>query len=356
MDRYKICVIKGDGIGPEIADEAIKVLDSVSAKFGFGLDYEYFLMGGAAIDVFGVPLPDDTLNAAKASDAVLFGAIGGPKWDNLDPSIRPEKGLLKIRKELEAFANLRPAIIFDELINASTIKPEIIKGVDVLIVRELTGGLYFGEPRAIEKDKAYNTMVYSRSEIERIAKVAFVAAGKRRGKLCVVDKANVLETSRLWREVVDAMVPSYPDVSVEYMYVDNAAMQLIRNPRQFDVILTENLFGDILSDEASMVCGSIGLLPSASVGSKVGIYEPIHGSAPDIAGQGIANPIAMILSAAMMLRYALGQETAAVAIETAVKAVLKDGSRTKDLASFDAKEICTTSEIGTIISDYIKKA
>ena len=356
MDRYKICVIKGDGIGPEITDEAIKVLDSVSAKFGFGLDYEYFLMGGAAIDVFGVPLPDDTLNAAKASDAVLFGAIGGPKWDNLDPSIRPEKGLLKIRKELEAFANLRPAIIFDELINASTIKPEVIKGVDVLIVRELTGGLYFGEPRAMQKDRAYNTMVYSRAEIERIAKVAFVAAGKRRGKLCVVDKANVLETSRLWREVVDAMAPSYPDVSVEYMYVDNAAMQLIRNPRQFDVILTENLFGDILSDEASMVCGSIGLLPSASVGSNVGIYEPIHGSAPDIAGQGIANPIAMILSAAMMLRYALGQETAAVAIENAVKAVLKDGYRTKDLASFDAKEICTTSEIGTIISDYIKKA
>ncbi|MCI7463996.1 MAG: 3-isopropylmalate dehydrogenase, partial [Campylobacter sp.] len=248
MDRYKICVIKGDGIGPEIADEAIKVLDSVSAKFGFGLDYEYFLMGGAAIDVFGVPLPDDTLNAAKASDAVLFGAIGGPKWDNLDPSIRPEKGLLKIRKELEAFANLRPAIIFDELINASTIKPEIIKGVDVLIVRELTGGLYFGEPRAMGKDKAYNTMLYSRSEIERIAKVAFVAAGKRRGKLCVVDKANVLETSRLWREVVGGMAASYPDVSVEYMYVDNAAMQLIRNPRQFDVILTENLFGDILSD------------------------------------------------------------------------------------------------------------
>ena len=202
MDRYKICVIKGDGIGPEIADEAIKVLDSVSAEFGFGLDYEYFLMGGAAIDVFGVPLPDDTLNAAKASDAVLFGAIGGPKWDNLDPSIGPEKGLLKIRKELEAFANLRPAIIFDELINASTIKPEIIKGVDVLIVRELTGGLYFGEPRAMEKDKAYNTMLYSRSEIERIAKVAFVAAGKRRGKLCGVDKANVLETSRRWREVV----------------------------------------------------------------------------------------------------------------------------------------------------------
>lgn len=355
MNRYKICVIKGDGIGPEITEETIKVLDSVSAKFGFGLDYSYFLMGGAAIDVFGVPLPDDTLSAAKESDAVLFGAIGGPKWDTLDPAIRPEKGLLKIRKELEAYANLRPAIIFDELINASTIKPEIVKGVDILFVRELTGGLYFGEPRAKEDDRAYNTMVYSKDEIRRIAKVAFVAAHKRRKKLCMVDKANVLETSQLWRDVTNEVAKDFPDVSVEFMYVDNAAMQLIRNPKQFDVILTENLFGDILSDEASMVCGSIGLLPSASIGSKVGIYEPIHGSAPDIAGQGIANPIAMILSAAMMLRYALNEEAAAECIEAAVKAVLKDGYRTKDLASFDAKEICTTSEIGSVISDYIKK-
>ena len=355
MNRYKICVIKGDGIGPEITEETIKVLDSVSAKFGFGLDYSYFLMGGAAIDVFGVPLPDDTLSAAKESDAVLFGAIGGPKWDTLDPAIRPEKGLLKIRKELEAYANLRPAIIFDELINASTIKPEIIQGVDILIVRELTGGLYFGQPRAKEDDRAYNTMVYSKDEIRRIAKVAFVAAQKRRKKLCMVDKANVLETSQLWRDVTNEVAKDFPDVSVEFMYVDNAAMQLIRNPKQFDVILTENLFGDILSDEASMVCGSIGLLPSASIGSKVGIYEPIHGSAPDIAGQGIANPIAMILSAAMMLRYALNEEAAAQCIENAVKAVLRDGYRTKDLANFDAKEICTTSEIGSIISDYIKK-
>lgn len=355
MNRYKICVIKGDGIGPEITEEAIKVLDSVSTRYGFGLDFEYYLMGGAAIDVFGVPLPDETLNAAKASDAVLFGAIGGPKWDTLDPSIRPEKGLLKIRKELEAYANLRPAVIFDELINASTIKPEIIKGVDILIVRELTGGLYFGQPRAKEEDKAYNTMIYSVHEIERIAKVAFVAASKRRKKLCLVDKANVLETSQLWREVVANVAKDFPDVKVEYMYVDNAAMQLIRDPKHFDVILTENLFGDILSDESSMVCGSIGLLPSASIGSKVGIYEPIHGSAPDIAGQGIANPIAMILSAAMMLRYALNEEEAAECIERAVKAVLKDGYRTKDLASFDAKEICTCAEIGSVISDYAKK-
>lgn len=355
MNRYKICVIKGDGIGPEITEEAIKVLDSVSNRYGFGLDFSYFLMGGAAIDVFGVPLPDETLNAAKASDAVLFGAIGGPKWDNLDPAIRPEQGLLKIRKELEAYANLRPAVIFDELINASTIKPEIIKGVDILTVRELTGGLYFGQPRKKEADKAYNTMIYSVYEIERIAKVAFEAASKRRKKLCLVDKANVLETSQLWREVVNKVAKEFLDVSVEFMYVDNAAMQLIRDPRHFDVILTENLFGDILSDESSMVCGSIGLLPSASIGSKVGIYEPIHGSAPDIAGQGIANPIAMILSAAMMLRYALNEEEAALCIERAVKAVLKDGYRTKDLASFDAKEICTCAEIGSVISDYVKK-
>lgn len=355
MNRYKICVIKGDGIGPEITEEAIKVLDSVSNRYGFGLDFSYFLMGGAAIDVFGVPLPDETLNAAKASDAVLFGAIGGPKWDNIDPAIRPEQGLLKIRKELEAYANLRPAVIFDELINASAIKPEVVKGVDILTVRELTGGLYFGQPRKKEADKAYNTMIYSVYEIERIAKVAFQAASKRRKKLCLVDKANVLETSQLWREVVSKVAAEFSDVNLEFMYVDNAAMQLIRDPRHFDVILTENLFGDILSDESSMVCGSIGLLPSASIGSKVGIYEPIHGSAPDIAGQGIANPIAMILSAAMMLRYALNEEEAALCIERAVKAVLKDGYRTKDLANFDAKEICTTSEIGSIISDYTKK-
>ncbi|ANE34332.1 3-isopropylmalate dehydrogenase [Campylobacter hyointestinalis] len=355
MKRYNVCVIKGDGIGPEIADEAIKVLDSVSAKFGFELNYEYFLMGGAAIDVFGVPLPDETLDAALKSDAVLFGAIGGEKWDSLPRNLRPESGLLKIRKSLGAYANLRPALIFDELINASTLKPEVLQDVDLLVVRELTGGLYFGEPRKKEEDRAYNTMVYSTSEIQRIAKIAFEVALKRDKKVCMVDKANVLETSQLWREVTTKVAKDYPEVSLEFMYVDNAAMQLVRNPAQFDVILTENLFGDILSDEASMICGSIGLLPSASLGGKVGIYEPIHGSAPDIAGQGIANPIAMILSAAMMLKYAFNENDAADAIEKAVRAVLKDGYRTKDIAKFDAKEICTTSEIGSIISDYVKK-
>lgn len=355
MKRYNICVIKGDGIGPEIADEAIKVLDSVSAKFGFELNYEYFLMGGAAIDVFGVPLPDETLDAALKSDAVLFGAIGGEKWDSLPRNLRPESGLLKIRKSLGAYANLRPALIFDELVNASTLKPEVLQDVDLLVVRELTGGLYFGEPRKKEEYRAYNTMVYSTSEIQRIAKIAFEAALKRDKKVCMVDKANVLETSQLWREVTTKVAKDYPEVSLEFMYVDNAAMQLVRNPAQFDVILTENLFGDILSDEASMICGSIGLLPSASLGGKVGIYEPIHGSAPDIAGQGIANPIAMILSAAMMLKYAFNENDAANVIEKAVRAVLKDGYRTKDIAKFDAKEICTTSEIGSIISDYVKK-
>ncbi len=355
MNRYNICVIKGDGIGPEIAEEAIKVLDSVSAKFGFELNYEYFLMGGAAIDVFGVPLPDETLESALKSDAVLFGAIGGSKWDNLPRDLRPESGLLKLRKSLGAYANLRPALIFDELINASTLKPEVLQNVDLLVVRELTGGLYFGEPRQKDTNRAFNTMVYTTQEIERISKIAFEAAMKRDKKVCLVDKANVLETSQLWREVASKVAKDYPEVSLEFMYVDNASMQLVRNPAQFDVILTENLFGDILSDEASMICGSIGLLPSASIGRKVGIYEPIHGSAPDIAGQGIANPIAMILSAAMMLKYALNKNEAANDIEKAVRAVLRDGYRTKDIAKFDAKEICTTSEIGSIISDYVKK-
>lgn len=355
MKSYDICVIKGDGIGPEIMDEAIKVLNVASAKCEFALNYNYFLMGGVAIDEFGVPLPDNTLEAALKSDAVLFGAIGGPKWDNLSREIRPEKGLLKIRKSLEAYANLRPAMVFDELIDASALKPEVLKDVDLMIVRELTGGLYFGEPRKKEENRAYNTMIYSVDEIRRIAKIAFETAMKRRKKVCLVDKANVLETSQLWREVVADELKNYPQIELEYMYVDNASMQLVRNPAQFDVILTENLFGDILSDEASMICGSIGLLPSASLGNKTGIYEPIHGSAPDIAGQGIANPIAMILSAAMMLRYALSEVEAAKLIESAVKSSLKDGYRTQDLAKFGAKKICSTSELGSIIAEYIKK-
>lgn len=353
MKKYNICVIKGDGIGPEIVDEAIKVLDTVSSKFEFELNYEHVLLGGEAIDVLGSPIPNETLEAALNSDAVLLGAIGGPKWDNLERNLRPESGLLKLRKGLGAFANLRPAIVFDELVDASTIKPDVLKDVDMLVVRELTGGLYFGQPRKKEENSAYNTMVYSKEEIERIAEVAFEAALKRSKKVTLVDKANVLETSQLWREVVADVAKKYEDVRLDYMYVDNAAMQLIKDPKQFDVLLTENLFGDILSDEASMICGSIGLLPSASIGGKVGIFEPIHGSAPDIAKQGIANPIATILSAAMMLKYAFEEHQAAKAIEEAVKKALKDGYRTKDIANYGAKEVCTTGDMGSIISNYI---
>ncbi len=355
MKKYKIAIIKGDGIGPEIVDETIKVLDSVSTKHGFSLSYKEYLLGGEAYDVYGDPAPEETLEGVKNTDAVLFGAIGGEKWDTLPRDKRPETGLLKLRKALGVYANLRPVTVYDELINASTLKPNVIKGVDLLVVRELIGGIYFGEPRALEEDRAYNTMVYSRDEIKRIAKKAFEIAKQRRGKVTSVDKANVLEVSQLWREVVEEVAKDYSDVTLEHMYVDNAAMQIIRDPKQFDVILTSNIFGDILSDEASMLSGSIGLLPSASIGDRYGLYEPIHGSAPDIAGQGIANPIATIASAAMMLRYQLKEEKAANCIENAIKKVLKDGYRTKDISSFDAKEIVTTYEMGSLIAQYVSK-
>jgi len=351
MKSYKIAVLKGDGIGPEIVDEAIKVLDAVAGKEGFNLEYNEYLLGGSAIDVFDNPCPDETIKGCMNSDAVLFGAIGGPKWDSLPKEKRPETGLLKLRKSLGLFANIRPAIIFDELTNASSLKPEVIKGVDLIVVRELTGGIYFGEPRYKDDNKAYNTMIYTRDEIEKIAHMAFKEALKRRKKVTSVDKANVLEVSELWREVVTEVSKEYPDVELEHMYVDNAAMQLIRDPKQFDVILTGNIFGDILSDEASMIVGSIGLLPSASIGGKVGLFEPIHGSAPDIAGQGIANPIATILSAAMMLDY-LGEVNGAKRIREAIKKVLLDGFRTKDLANFDAKEVVTTNEMGSLIAEH----
>ena len=351
MRSYKIAVLKGDGIGPEIVDEAIKVLDAVASKEGFDLEYNEYLLGGAAVDVFNNPCPDETIKGCMNSDAILFGAIGGPKWDALPKEKRPESGLLKLRKSLGLFANIRPAIIFDELVNASSLKPELIKGVDLEVVRELTGGIYFGEPRYKDDNKAYNTMIYTRDEIERIAHVAFKEAQKRRKKVTSVDKANVLEVSELWREVVSEVAKEYPDVELEHMYVDNAAMQLVRDPKQFDVILTGNIFGDILSDEASMIVGSIGLLPSASIGGKVGLFEPIHGSAPDIAGQGIANPIATILSAAMMLDY-LGENRGANKIREAIKKVLAEGYRTKDIANFDAKEVVTTSEMGSLIAEH----
>jgi 3-isopropylmalate dehydrogenase len=353
MKRYNIAIIKGDGIGPEIVDEAIKVLDSVSVTEGFELNYSEHLMGGCAIDVEGVPLPDSTIKASLESDAILFGAIGGEKWDTLPRDKKPETGLLNLRKALGTFANIRPVMVYDELVNASTIKAEIVQGVDLVVVRELTGGIYFGEPREKLEQKAYNTMVYTKDEIIRIARVAFDIAQKRDKKVCSVDKANVLEVSQLWRETVEEVAKEYPDVMLDHMYVDNASMQLVRDPKQFDVILTGNIFGDILSDEASMISGSIGLLPSASMGGKTALYEPIHGSAPDITGQGIANPIATIASASMMLRYSLGEESAADKIDNAIKKVLKEGYRTRDISAFDAKEVCTTSEIGSIIADFV---
>ena len=355
MKSYKIALIKGDGIGPEIIDEATKVLDAVASTFDLHFDYEELLMGGVAYDITGNPLPEETITKSLSSDAVLFGAIGGAKWDSLDRELRPESGLLRFRKELGVYANLRPAVVYDELINASSLKPEIINGVDIMVVRELIGGIYFGEPKGRTKDKGWNTMVYTREEIVRIAHQAFRIAQTRDKRVCSIDKANVLDVSQLWRDIVTEISADYPDVELSHMYVDNAAMQLVLNPKQFDVMLTGNIFGDILSDEASMLCGSIGLLPSASVGEKIGVYEPIHGSAPDIAGQGIANPIATISSASMMLRYALGEIEAADKIDSAIKRALKEGYRTQDLAQFDAKEVCSTSEMGSIIANYATK-
>ena len=355
MKKYNISIIKGDGIGPEIVDEAIKILNTVAKKCDFELDYKEYLMGGIAIDTTGIPLPQETVDGVLDSDACLFGAIGGEKWDTLPRELRPETGLLKFREHLGVFANLRPAIVYDELVNASTLKPEVITGCDIMVVRELIGGIYFGQPRANDGFKAYNTMVYTKPEIVRIGKQAFELAIKRDKRVCSVDKANVLEVSQLWRDTMIELSKDYPEVTLSHMYVDNAAMQLVRNPKQFDVIVTGNIFGDILSDTASMVVGSIGLLPSASTGEKTAIYEPIHGSAPDIAGMGIANPLATILSAAMMLRYSLNEVKAADIIENAIKSVLKDGYRTKDLAAFDAKEVLNTQGMGDIIVKYINK-
>lgn len=355
MARYKVAVIKGDGIGPEVIDEAKKVLDAVSYAHNFTLDYQDYLLGGAAIDRVGVPLPEETLRGCMEAGAILVGAVGGQKWDYLEPSKRPEAGLLGLRKALDVYANLRPAVVYEELVGASTLKPEVIAGVDIMVVRELTSGIYFGEPRAKEENKAYNTMLYTREEVRRVAKIAFETAMQRKKRLCSVDKANVLEVSQMWREEIDIMAKEYPHVKVSHMYVDNAAMQLIRNPKQFDVIVTGNLFGDILSDEASVLSGSIGLLPSASLGNQIALYEPIHGSAPDIAKQGIANPIATIASAAMMLRHSFKQDEAAKSIENAIVKALKQGYRTQDIASFGAKNLCSTDDMGSLIANFVSK-
>ncbi|ARU57319.1 3-isopropylmalate dehydrogenase [Oleiphilus messinensis] len=350
----KVLLLPGDGIGPEIVAEAEKVLKALNASEGLGLELSTANVGGAAIDASGVPLPDDTLAAAKAADAILLGAVGGPKWDTIDMAIRPEKGLLGLRSGLQLFGNLRPAILYPQLAGASTLKPEVVSGLDILIVRELTGGIYFGQPRGIRtlengERQGYNTYVYSESEIRRIAKVAFEAAQKRNGKLCSVDKANVLEVTVLWREILDDMAKDYPEVELSHMYVDNAAMQLVKAPKQFDVMVTGNMFGDILSDAAAMLTGSIGMLPSASLDADgKGMYEPCHGSAPDIAGQGIANPLATILSAAMMLRYSLGLTDAADKIEKAVSAVLDQGLRTPDIYSEGTQKV-GTAEMGDAV-------
>jgi 3-isopropylmalate dehydrogenase len=336
-NHMKILALAGDGIGPEVTREALRVLRAADSRFNLGLSFSEALIGGAAIDAHGVPLPDVTLTAAREADAVLLGAVGGPRWDGIERSLRPERGLLAIRSALGLFANLRPAILYPQLAAASALKPEVVSGLDILIVRELTGGIYFGEPRGIRtrpdgEREGFNTDIYSESEIRRIGRVAFEAARKRGKRLCSVDKANVLEVTVLWREVMDMLAPSYPDVELSHMYVDNAAMQLVRAPRQFDVVVTGNLFGDILSDAAAMLTGSIGMLPSASLDeSGKGLYEPVHGSAPDIAGQGKANPLAAILSAAMLLRYSGGMSEAASAIEAAVGKVLDAGMRTGDI-------------------------
>lgn len=356
MGEYRIAVLPGDGIGPEIVAEAVKVLEAVGRRFNHRFYFEEGLIGGAAYDAVGHPLPPQTLELCRRSDAILLGAVGGPKWDDLPVHLRPEAGaLLPLRKELGLFANLRPAVVFPALVNASTLKPEVVEGLDILVVRELTGGLYFGEKRREPipgGQRVIDTLVYTTQEIERVARLAFEMARKRRKRLASVDKANVLESSRLWREVVSSLASEYPDVELTHILVDNCAMQLVKNPRQFDVLLTENMFGDILSDQASMLTGSLGMLPSASLGGEVGLYEPSHGSAPKYAGLRRANPIATILSGAMMLRFSFGLEEEASAIERAVSAVLDEGYRTADLME-EGKVLVNTVEMGDLIAAHI---
>ncbi|HQX27947.1 MAG TPA: 3-isopropylmalate dehydrogenase [Alphaproteobacteria bacterium] len=356
-----LMLLPGDGIGPEVMVETRKIIEWANTR-GADIKIKEGLVGGASYDAFGKPLSDETLKLCRECDAVLLGAVGGPKWNNVDYAVRPEAGLLRLRKELDLFANLRPAIVFDALIDASTLKPEIVKGLDILIVRELTGGVYFGEPRGIEdlgngERRGFNTQTYTSSEIKRVGRVAFELARKRRGKVTSCEKANVMESGKLWREEITALHAEYKDVQLEHMYADNCAMQLLRNPSQFDVIVTDNLFGDILSDEAAMLTGSLGMLPSAALGApgSPGLYEPVHGSAPDIAGQGKANPLATILSFAMCLRYSLGQPALADAIEEAVRSVLDKGTRTSDIMAKGSREV-STSQMGDALIAELKTA
>ncbi|MEL7496727.1 MAG: 3-isopropylmalate dehydrogenase [Planctomycetota bacterium] len=352
--KQKIAILPGDGIGPEVTTEAIKVLDRVNLQHDLGLECETQPVGGTAYDLHGKPLPDQTLELARNAAAILLGAVGGPKWETAPRELRPERALLALRKELKLFANLRPALLFPELAAASTLKPEVVSGLDIMIVRELTGGIYFGQPRGIEdrdcERTGFNTMVYSESEVRRIAHSAFQVAMQRDRRVCSVDKANVMEVSELWREVVTDVAQIYPDVELTHMYIDNACMQLVRAPKQFDVIVTTNLFGDILSDAASMLTGSIGMLPSASLDqNNKGMYEPVHGSAPNIAGQNVANPLATILSVAMMLRTTFKAAAAADQIESAVKQVLGQGLRTGDIVGDSNVRVVSTSEMGDAV-------
>ena len=355
----EVLVLAGDGIGPEIVAEAVKVLDVLGSDFGLDIELDHGLIGGSAIDVTGNPLPDETLVKAKNADAILLGAVGGPKWEPLDIAIRPEKGLLKIRSELELFANLRPALTSPQLVEASALRSDVVSGLDIMIVRELTGGIYFGQPRGVRQlengeREGFNTLVYNESEIQRIGRVAFDAAMKRDRRVCSIDKANVLESTELWREVMIDIAKDYPEVELTHMYVDNAAMQLVRDPKQFDVMVTTNMFGDILSDLASMLTGSIGMLPSASLDKNgKGMYEPIHGSAPDIEGENIANPLATILSVAMMLRYSLGAAEQADRVERAVDEVLTAGFRTADIVSEGMSSVGTI-EMGNAVVAALK--
>ncbi len=351
---HKILILPGDGIGPEIVAEAVKVLEHLRDRRGLQVELEHALVGGAAVDATGTPLPEETLALARAADAVLLGAVGGPRWEGLERERRPERGLLGLRSALGLFANLRPALLYPQLAQASTLKAEVVAGLDLMIVRELTGGIYFGRPRGIRtlengEREGFNTLVYRESEIERIGRVAFETARRRHHRLCSVDKANVLECSELWREVMTRLGEAYPDVELSHMYVDNATMQLVRAPKQFDVMVTTNMFGDILSDCAAMLTGSIGMLPSASLNAEGrGMYEPIHGSAPDIAGRGIANPLATILSVAMLLRHSLGRPDLAGAVEQAVARVLDRGLRTPDIATAGTRQV-GTAEMGDAV-------
>lgn len=353
---HKILLLAGDGIGPEIMGATQAVLEALGERFGFRCELEHALMGGCAIDAHGTALPDSTLALARTADAVLLGAVGGPKWDKVERSIRPERGLLKLRSELDLFCNLRPAVLFPALADASTLKPEVVSGLDLMIIRELTGGIYFGNPRGIEtlpdgKRRGFNTLVYHEDEIARIARRGFEIARLRNRRLCSVDKANVLEVTELWREIVQNMASEYPDVELSHLYVDNAAMQLVRAPKQFDVLVTTNMFGDILSDLASMLTGSIGMLPSASLNAEnKGLFEPVHGSAPDIAGKNIANPLATILSASMMMRYTLDEAELADKVDSAVSRVLERGLRTADIATAGAPSVGTREMAAAVIT------